>query len=88
MTRTIRVAVQAGPAVLADFNGDGIDDLVVGVPGEDIGGTTNAGVVDVIYGSGGIVGLPDVGDQLLRQGASGMAGTAEAGDRFAAALSA
>ena len=27
-------ALQAGPEALADFNGDGIDDLVVGVPGE------------------------------------------------------
>src|ERR671912_35392 len=143
-------AVQAGPAVVADFNGDGIDDLVVGVPGEDIGATTNAGAVNVIYGSesglpdgprqqltqalaepgdgfgtavatgdfnddiltdlavgvpgenvggiadagaveifygsGGVIGLPAVGDQLLRQGAGGMAGVAEAGDRFGAAL--
>ena len=57
MARSIRVAVLAA---LADFNGDGIDDLVVGVPGEDIGGTANAGVVDVIYGSES--GLP--GDQF------------------------
>jgi hypothetical protein len=27
-------AQRAGPEALADFNGDGIDDLVVGVPGE------------------------------------------------------
>ena len=142
--------MQAGPAALADFNGDGIDDLVVGVPGEDIGGTANAGVVDVIYGSesglpdgprqqltqalpepgdgfgtavvtgdfngdiltdlavgapgenigaiadagavevfygsGGVIGLSATPDQLLRQGAGGMAGTAEAGDRFGDAL--
>jgi FG-GAP repeat len=139
---------QAGTSALADFNGDGIDDLVVGVPLEDLGGAANAGVVDVIYGSesgladggreqltqalpeagdafgsavatgdfngdiftdlavgvpgenvgaiadagavevfyGGGGGLPSVGDQLLRQGASGLAGTAEAGDRFGAAL--
>ena len=144
----IAAALQDGTAALADFNGDGIDDLVVGVPGENIGGTADAGVVDVIYGSesglpdggrdqltqalpeagdlfgaavatgdfngdiftdlavgvpgenvgaiadagavevfyGGGGGLPSVGDQLLRQGANGMAGTAEAGDQFGAAL--
>jgi hypothetical protein len=79
-------AIQAGPAVVADFNGDGIDDLAVGVPGENVGGITDAGAVEVFYGSGGIIGLPAVGDQLLRQGAAGMAGVAEAGDRFGAAL--
>jgi hypothetical protein len=145
----VAVAVQAGTAALADFNGDGIDDLAVGVPLEDLGGTANAGVVDIVYGSEsgladgareqltqavpepgdafgsavatgdyngdlftdlavgvpgenvgatadagavevfygtGLGGLPSVGDQLLRQGANGMAGTAEAGDRFGAAL--
>ena len=41
-------AAQVGPAVLADFNGDGIDDLVVGVPGEDLVGAAVAGVVDIL----------------------------------------
>ena len=34
-----------------DFNGDGIGDLAVGVPFEDIGGIQDAGAVNVIYGS-------------------------------------
>jgi hypothetical protein len=67
-----------------DFNGDIFTDLAVGVPGENLGATADAGVVEVFYGGGG--GLPGVGDQLLRQGAAGMAGAAEAGDRFGAAL--
>ncbi|HEV8423886.1 MAG TPA: FG-GAP repeat protein [Actinomycetes bacterium] len=67
-----------------DFNGDIFTDLAVGAPGENIGATADAGVVEVFYGGGG--GLPSVGDQLLRQGAAGMAGAAEAGDRFGAAL--
>jgi len=67
-----------------DFNGDIFTDLAVGVPGENLGATADAGVVEVLYGGGG--GLPSVGDQLLRQGAAGMAGAAEAGDRFGAAL--
>ena len=69
-----------------DFNGDILTDLAVGVPGENLGGIADAGAVEVFYGSGGVIGLPAVGDQLLRQGAAGMAGVAEAGDRFGAAL--
>jgi hypothetical protein len=69
-----------------DFNGDILTDLAVGVPGENVGGIADAGAVEIFYGSGGVIGLPAVGDQLLRQGAAGMAGTAEAGDRFGAAL--
>jgi len=34
-----------------DFNGDGYDDLAIGVPGEDIGAATNAGAVNILYGS-------------------------------------
>jgi hypothetical protein len=67
-----------GRAALADFNGDGIDDLVVGVPGEDIGGTTNAGVVDVIYGSES--GLADGPRQQLTQALP------EPGDGFGTAV--
>src|SRR5262245_60465977 len=33
-----------------DFDGDGFDDLAIGVPDEDIGNTVDAGVVMVIFG--------------------------------------
>ena len=33
-----------------DFNGDTFDDLAVGVPGESVGGTPNAGAVNILYG--------------------------------------
>ena len=37
-----------------DFNGDGFDDLAIGVPGEEVaGGATDQGVVQVIFGGGG-----------------------------------
>ena len=45
-----------------DFDGNGFDDLAVGVPGED----GNEGVVNLIYGSGG--GLTSAGNQRWRQG--------------------
>ena len=37
--------------VKGDFNGDGLADLAIGVPGSTIGGNANAGLVHVIYGS-------------------------------------
>jgi hypothetical protein len=41
-----------GAALAAgDFNGDGISDLAIGVPEEDIDGVEEAGAVNVIYGS-------------------------------------
>lgn len=35
--------------VTGDFNGDGLDDIAIGVPGEDVEGATNAGAVNVMY---------------------------------------
>jgi hypothetical protein len=60
-----------------DFNGDGFDDLAVGVPGEDLGTGSFAGAVDVLYGSaGGLAGS----NQLLTQA------NPEAIDRFGFAV--
>jgi hypothetical protein len=47
----------------ADFNGDGSADLAVGVSGEDVGGISNAGAVNVIYGSH-ISGLVPISHQF------------------------
>jgi disulfide bond formation protein DsbB len=67
-----------------DFNGDGVDDLAVGVSGEGIGGNTGAGAVAVIYGSGG--GLTAGGNQIWHQDSPGIGDAAEADDGFAFAL--
>jgi FG-GAP repeat len=69
-----------------DFNNNGASDLAAGVPGEDIGSVEDAGAVNVLYGAAG--GLTGTGSQLFRQGADGVAGSAETRDRFAKALSA
>ena len=59
-----------------DFNGDGFDDLAVGVPGESNAG----GLVNIIYGSS--TGLTSNGNQRLRQDADGIRGSRENGDLF------
>jgi hypothetical protein len=66
------------------FDNDGFADLAVGVPLEDIGAIDGAGAINVLYGASG--GLTAAGNQQFRQGAGGVAGTAEAGDSFGFAL--
>jgi hypothetical protein len=69
----------------ADFDGDGSDDLAVGVPGESIGSVAGAGAVNVLYGSTG--GLSATGSDLWFQGSSGIQGTAEKGDHLGVSVS-
>jgi len=52
--------------VPSDFNGDGYSDLAIGVPWEDVQGQTNAGAVNVVYGSAN--GLTTTDNELLRPG--------------------
>ncbi len=67
-----------------DFDGDGYDDIAIGGPSEDVGDRRNAGAVRVV--PGGRDGLATSGALTLTQASSGIAGQAEAGDRFGAAL--
>jgi hypothetical protein len=69
-----------GHAVAAgDLDGDGSDDLAIGVPGEALGsGEPGAGVVDVLYGSGS--GLAAAGAQAWSQGSPGIPGSPEASE--------
>ncbi len=77
---------QFGYSVAAeDFNGDGYTDLAVGVPFEDLAHRDD-GAVNVIYGSP--TGLRAAGNQLWTQNSPGIAGVAEAGDRFGYSLAA
>lgn len=70
---------------VGDFNGDGIDDVAVGVPGETLDGTANStGAVNVIYG--GEFGLLTRDQQFLHQATPFIVGAAEAGDEFGDAL--
>jgi hypothetical protein len=67
-----------------DLDGDGTDDLAIGVPGEDVGTRVNAGGVNVIYGSPS--GLQATAAQFWSQHSPGVPGIAEKGDAFGAAL--
>jgi hypothetical protein len=70
---------------VGDVNGDGISDVAVGVPGEALGTTGDkqaAGNTILLRGS--LQGLNGTGAQGVSQDTAGVAGTAEAGDRFGA----
>jgi uncharacterized protein (TIGR03437 family) len=65
-----------------DFNGDGFDDLAIGVPGEDNG----RGIAHVVYGT--TAGLAAAGNQIFAQGFEGMQGDSRNGDAFGLVLAA
>lgn len=67
-----------------DFNNDGFEDAAIGVPGENVGIKTDAGSVNVIYGSG--AGLTAAGDQIWHQDSPAVQGVADAGDAFGASI--
>jgi hypothetical protein len=70
-----------------DFNGDGWSDLAIGVPGENVDGFADAGVVNVLYGSAS--GLSAAGNQRWRQNSPGVLGATDShGEQFGSALAA
>lgn len=64
----------ASAIATGDFNADGYDDIVVGVPGDD-GAATNAGSIQVFYGSSS--GLTSSDDVVFHQDTTGVAGTSQ-----------
>ncbi len=69
----------------ADFNADGYADLAVGLPGEDVDDQTNAGAVNVLYGTAN--GLWATNNQIWHQDSVGFVGNlAEADDHFGYSL--
>jgi uncharacterized delta-60 repeat protein len=70
-----------GAAVSAgDFNGDGHDDAVFGIPWEDIGSIVDGGAISVIYGTSG--GLDDPNDDFWKQDSTNILDSSEASDLF------
>lgn len=68
-----------------DYNGDGFEDLAIGVPFEDIDSDADCGAVHVVYSS--LSGpITDQHVQLWSQGASGIDGTRRSDERFGTAV--
>ena len=70
-----------------DYNGDGKDDLAIGVWWEDSGSIDDAGGVEVIYGSSsGLSATSPLADQFWTQNSADINDAAESGDRFGEAV--
>jgi hypothetical protein len=77
-----------GSLAAADFNGDGFDDLAIGVPLEDVGGKTDAGAVNVLYGSSAGLQASSPDDQFWHQDSTGVQGSPGKDDEFGGSLAA
>jgi hypothetical protein len=69
-----------------DFNGDGDDDLAVGVTGENTKALNNTGAVNVVFGS--VAGLVATDDLIFQQGVGGAPGVPDGGADFGDAVTA
>ncbi|MGD8598686.1 MAG: FG-GAP repeat protein [Anaerolineae bacterium] len=67
-----------------DFDGDGRDDLAIGIPSEDDDFHHNSGLVTILYGTSS--GLSAVDSQTWMQGLDGIGNAAEENDRFGSSL--
>jgi len=81
----IAAAAAASAGASGDFNGDGFDDLVVGIPDETIDDATHCGAVQVFYGSRD--GLDTIDDQVWHKNKPDIEGDCRAFDGFGDALS-
>jgi len=72
---------------VGDFNGDGVDDLAIGIPGRNVSGKINAGAVYVLFGYAGL-GPATSFAQLIHQNTASVRGVAETADFFGSALAA
>jgi len=76
-----------GQALIAgDFNGDGFDDLAIGVPGEKVNRKGGAGAVAVLFGSDDELTAED--NEFWHQNSGNVLDKCEVGDRFGNSLAA
>ncbi|MCP3973271.1 MAG: hypothetical protein GY720_02120 [bacterium] len=69
---------------VGDFNGDGYDDLAIGVPSAEVAGLNSAGEIHLLMGSA--VGLRASGDRVLHRNKAGVKGSAEQWQKFGHSL--
>lgn len=79
-TAATATAADSFKTAKADFNGDGIGDVVASAPGAYVSGHANAGQVVVLYGT--TTGISSAKRSTISQNTTGVPGTAETGDLF------
>jgi hypothetical protein len=84
-----QIGAQSRGEVHGDFNGDGTDDLAIGVPSEDVDSATtgemvsDAGAVHIIYGaSSGLSATTPIKNQIWTQDSGSVEDSSEPDDRF------
>src|SRR5687767_9240850 len=83
-TRPVVAGATVGATNSTDFNGDGLADLATAAPEEDLGGISNVGAVEVLYGSA--AGLTADGSQFWTAETPGVPGDADDGDKFGSSV--
>ena len=76
---------------VGDFNGDGLDDLAIGIPDEDVDPLvhiSNAGAVAILHGSAQGLSATAVPSQIWHQNRAAIEDSAEEGESFGASLAA
>jgi FG-GAP repeat len=86
-----QISAQSSNEVYGDFNGDGRDDVAIGVPFEDVdtgaGSIEDAGAVNVLYGSStGLSATTPIPDQFWTQNTGGVDDLSEPFDGFGSSL--
>ncbi|MDH6551117.1 hypothetical protein M2160_005202 [Streptomyces sp. SAI-117] len=81
---TSATAADSFKVAKADFNGDGIGDVLATAAGASVSGHANAGQVVALYGSAG-TGVTSAKRTVISQNSGTVPGTAEAGDLFGGA---
>lgn len=66
--------------VAGNFDGDGFDDLAIGIPGEDIDGFNRAGAIEVRYGDSNRADALETFRQFFHENTTGVPDAAAAGD--------
>ncbi|MEV5533849.1 FG-GAP and VCBS repeat-containing protein [Streptomyces prunicolor] len=80
LSATTATAADSFKVAKADFNGDGIGDVVASAPGASVSGHANAGQIVALYGSAS--GVTSAKRSVISQNSGTVPGTAEAGDYF------